>query len=306
MNDDHGPGFETIKAQLGKESLASLRTMTRAMTVAFERGDLTKIEEEPFEIGGAGGDEKLDLVELIVGGDWLAAEDEDQLLGFLVDFLRPCERPRACDHLRGMCEPCAFRDSFVDHGPGGEGLVPPTGVETPAEAPKPERFELVATLVAEPVRDMGGNFVGINFPEGTSNAAMNREQALALSAFLAHHAGGASSLSEYFEADELPAQLAALAPWLDQLDVYLSQFAARDLRLSLDALVACYGACAAAWRANGEPSDGTEDDLQRALRAAVRQAELGVYRAARKTGLEDETTAGVIPVVRRLAAGRAS
>jgi len=58
------------------------------------------------------------------------------------------------------------------------------------------------------------------------------------------------------------------------------------LRLALDAYAACLVAARAAWRANGEPTDGTANALQRALYAATWEAERDARHAWLSGGAE--------------------
>ncbi len=79
---------------------------------------------------------------------------------------------------------------------------------------KPGCLDIELTVRAEVVREMGGCFVALTLPAGVPASMLNREQAKALAAFLAHWSDSASAMGEYFEGEELAGLIAPLAPWL--------------------------------------------------------------------------------------------
>jgi hypothetical protein len=88
------------------------------------------------------------------------------------------------------------------------------------------------------------------------------------------------------------------ARWAD-LNEFLARYTG-EMRLALDALVACRAAAHAAWVANGSPTDGTRNRLQHALHDAVWEAEVDVKRAAERSGHVGAAPAWIVGEVRSL------
>ncbi len=83
------------------------------------------------------------------------------------------------------------------------------------------------------------------------------------------------------------------------LAVFLGRFDGEE-RLALEALVACIQADLAAWKANGEPTDGTMSRLQHATRAAFGQATRDAVEELTRHRRPGEEVDAVIADVRRL------
>lgn len=75
------------------------------------------------------------------------------------------------------------------------------------------------------------------------------------------------------------------------------------LRFALDTLALCHAAEVAAWRANGEPTDGTRNRLQGALVEATRLASRDVADAASAAGLSPQLRATILDELKHLADG---